>query len=356
MRTRSAVVLLAAGAIVAALPWAIGEGVLRLLSEFLLMLAMAQMWNLLAGYAGLVSMGQQVFVGLGAYSLYLTSVSLAVAPYWALPIAPIVCALVAAIVALFLFRLREAYFAIGTWVFSEVVALIISKIERLGGERGMGLPTARLVDPRWLEPLNFWISAAIAAAALGGTYPLLRSRVGLGLMTVRDNDVAAASIGVDVWRNRLIAFVVAAAGCGLAGAVSFTATLYVAPSFAFDPNWVVEMMFIVLIGGIGTLEGPVLGAVIYFALRELVTIAFGLSAGWYLVGLGTVAIATMLFEPAGLWPLLRDRLRVDWLSVRRIPPPLPASAVALRRAPADAATPASRYDATRDGGSSRSAG
>src|SRR5207249_8074731 len=123
-------------------------------------------------------------------------------------------------------------------VFSEVVSLLISKTERLGGERGVGLPTARLVDPRWLEPLTFWISAAIAVASVAGTYALLRSRVGLGLMTVRDNDVAAASIGVDVWWNRFIAFVIAAAGCGLAGAVSFTATLYVAPGFAFDPNWV----------------------------------------------------------------------------------------------------------------------
>jgi branched-chain amino acid transport system permease protein len=276
-------------------------------------------------------MGQQVFVGLGAYCLYMTSISLKLSPYWVLPVAPFFCAAVAAVMALFLFRLREAYFAIGTWVLSEVVSLAISKIDGLGGERGMGLPTARLIDPRWLEPLTFWISAAIAAAAVAGTYALLRSRVGLGLMTVRDNDVAAASIGVDVWRNRFIAFVIAAAGCGLAGAVSFTATLYVAPSFAFDPNWVVAMMFIVLIGGIGTLEGPILGTIIYFALRELVTIVWGLSAGWYLVGLGMVAIATMLFEPAGLWPIVRDRLGIDWLSVRRVPP-APAPSVAERAA------------------------
>jgi branched-chain amino acid transport system permease protein len=311
--------LIAAAAVIAA-PWVLGDGTLRLLSELLLMLTMAQMWNLLAGYAGLVSMGQQVFIGLGAYCLYVTSIALKLAPYWVLPVAPLFCAVVAAVVALFLFRLREAYFAIGTWVFSEAVSLVISKIERLGGERGMGLPTARLIDKSWLEPLMFWISAAIAAAAVAGTYALLRSRVGLGLMTVRDNDVAAASIGVDVWRNRFIAFVISAAGCGLAGAVSFTATLYVAPGFAFDPNWVVAMMFIVLIGGIGTLEGPILGTVIYFALREIVTVVLGLSAGWYLVGLGAVAIAAMLFEPAGLWPLLSGRLGIEWLSVRRHPP------------------------------------
>ena len=320
--------------VIAAAPRLVGEGVLRFLSEAMLMLAMAQMWNLLAGYAGLVSMGQQVFVGLGAYCLFFTSISLKVAPFWVLPLAPVLCALVAAVVALFLFRLREAYFAIGTWVFSEVVSLLISKTERLGGERGIGLPTARLIDARWLEPLTFWISAAIAVGAVLGTYALLRSRVGLGLMTVRDNDVAAASIGVDVWRNRFIAFVIAAAGCGLAGAVNFTATLYVAPGVAFDPNWVVGMMFIVIIGGIGTLEGPILGVVVYFALREALTVVFGLSAGWYLVGLGIVAVATMLFEPAGLWPLIRGRLGGDWLSVRREPPaPISTGAGELLRAP-----------------------
>src|SRR5713101_5123369 len=306
--------------VVGAAPWLIGEGALRFVSEAMLMLAMAQMWNLLAGYAGLVSMGQQVFVGLGAYALFFASISLKLAPFWVLPLAPILCAAVAAVVALFLFRLREAYFAIGTWVFSEVVSLLISKTERLGGERGVGLPTARLVDPRWLEPLTFWISAAIAVASVAGTYALLRSRVGLGLMTVRDNDVAAASIGVDVWWNRFIAFVISAAGCGLAGAVSFTATLYVAPGFAFDPNWVVAMMIIVIIGGIGTLEGPILGTIIYFLLREVVTDVLTLSPSWYLVALGAVAMAAMLFAPEGLWPMVRDRWGVDWLSVRRRPP------------------------------------
>jgi len=306
--------------VTAAAPWVVGEGVQRLVSECLLMLAMAEMWNLLAGYAGLVSMGQQVFVGLGAYCLFFSSMAMNVAPYWVLPLAPAVCGLVAAVIALFLFRLREAYFAIGMWVFSEIVSLVVSKSEWLGGERGMGLRTARLVDPHWLEPVTFWMSAAVASGAVIGTYLLMRSRIGLALMAVRDNDLAATSIGVDVWRNRFIAFVISAAGCGLAGAISFNATLYVAPGFAFDPNWVVAMMFIVLMGGIGTLEGPILGTIIYFALREVVTDVLNLPASWYLVALGAVAMAAMLFAPAGLWPMVRDRFRIDWLSVRRWPP------------------------------------
>jgi branched-chain amino acid transport system permease protein len=318
-RTRLGVVALVVVA-TAGVPWLVGEGPQRFLSEVFLMLAMAEMWNLLAGYAGLVSMGQQVFVGLGAYCLFFTSMALNVAPYWVLPLAPALCAVVAAVIALFLFRLREAYFAIGMWVFSEIVSLVISKTEWLGGERGIGLRTARLVDARWLEPTTFWMSVAIAGGAVAGTYVLMGSRIGLGLMTVRDNDLAATSIGVDVWRNRFIAFVVSAAGCGLAGAVSFNATLYVAPAFAFDPNWVVAMMFIVLMGGIGTLEGPILGTAIYFALRELITVVFSLSGTWYLIGLGAAAMAAMLYAPAGLWPMIRDRWGLDWLSVRRRPP------------------------------------
>jgi branched-chain amino acid transport system permease protein len=319
-RARVSVVVIGVVAVLVSLaPWLVGEGAQRFVSEVFLMLAMAQMWNLLAGYAGLVSMGQQVFVGLGAYCLFFTSTTLNVAPYWVLPLAPVVCAVVAAVITLFLFRLREAYFAIGMWVFAEIVSLVVSKSEWLGGERGMGLRTARLVDPRWLEPVTFWMSAAIAVGAVVGTYMLMKSRVGLALMTVRDNDLAATSIGVNVWQNRFIAFVISAAGCGLAGAVSFNATLYVAPSFAFDPNWVVAMMFIVLMGGIGTLEGPIVGTAIYFVLREVVTDGLGLSGSWYLVALGTVAMATVLFAPAGLWPMVRDRWGVEWLSVRRRP-------------------------------------
>lgn len=304
----------------AAAPWLIGEGALRFVSEVLLLLAMAQMWNLLAGYAGLVSMGQQAFVGLGAYCLFFVSMSVDVAPYWVIPLTPIFCGGVAAVIALFLFRLREVYFAIGMWVFAEIVALLVSKTEWLGGERGMGLHTARLVGVRWLEPMTFWMAAAIACGALVGTYVLMKSRLGLALMAVRDNDLAATSIGVDVWWNRFIAFVLSAAGCGLAGAVHFNATLYVAPSTAFDPNWVVAMMFIVLIGGIGTLEGPIIGGVIYFALREVFTDVLTLSGTWYLVALGAVAVATMLFAPAGLWPIARDRFGIEWRSVRRRPP------------------------------------
>jgi branched-chain amino acid transport system permease protein len=312
-------------------PSVLGEGGLRFMTEFFLLLVMAQMWNLLAGYGGLVSMGHQVFVALGAYALFLTSGYLLIVPYLALPAAPIFCGLVAAAVAIPLFRLREAYFAIAMWVFAEIVATLVFKTVWLGGSRGVPLLTSNLLNFDRFEAIIFWIAAAAACVAIVGTYLLLKSRFGLGLMSVRDNDLAAAHIGVDVQRNRFIAFVISAAGCGFAGAVNFLGNLFVSPGPAFDITWVVNMLFIVIIGGIGTLEGPIIGAIIYFALRELVTGVLLLSAGWYLVILGIVAVVTMLVAPRGLWPVISNYLGVEPLSVRRRPPPA-ATGAAIQQA------------------------
>jgi branched-chain amino acid transport system permease protein len=309
-------------ALIAAVPAVLGEGALRFATECFLVLSMAQMWNLLAGYGGLVSLGHQVFVALGAYALFLVSGGLEISPYWILPVAPLVCAAVAAIIAIPLFRLRDAYFAIAMWVFAEIVAALTAKSSLMGGTGGLPLTTSKLINFDWFEPVLYWISGALALGSLGLLYGLMTSSFGLGLMSVRDNDLAAMSVGVDVRRNRFIVFVLSAAGCGLAGAVSFMGNLYVAPAPAFDVNWVVYMMFIVIIGGIGTLEGPLVGTIIFFGLRELVTGQFGLSAGWYLVTLGLVAVIVMLWSPRGIWPVLRDRFGLRLLDVRRIAPKL----------------------------------
>jgi branched-chain amino acid transport system permease protein len=306
--------------LVAVAPAVLTEGAMRLATECFLVLSMAQMWNLLAGYTGLVSFGHQVFVALGAYGLFVVSGWLGVSPYWVLPVAPVVCAMVAAVIAVPLFRLREAYFSIAMWVFSEIVGAITMKSAWLGGTSGVPLVTSKLIDFDWFEPVMFWIASALALGTIGGFYLLLTSSFGLGLMSVRDNDLAAMSVGVDVRRNRFIVFVLSAAGCGFAGAVSFMGNLYIAPAAAFDVNWVVYMMFIVMIGGIGTLEGPIVGTVIFFGLREIVTGPLGLSAGWYLVALGLLAVVIMLWSPSGLWPVLRDRFEIRLLSVRRMSP------------------------------------
>jgi len=305
----------------AVLPAVMGEGGLRFLTECLLLLVMAQMWNLLAGYTGLVSMGHQAFVGIGAYASFLTANSLHVSPYLALVAAPVACALIAGPIARPLFRLRDAYFSIAMWVFAEILAAIATKSVWLGGIMGLPLTNEGTIDFDWFVSILFWISSGLACFAVGGVYLLMSSHFGLGLMAVRDNDLAAQSIGVDVQHNRFVAFVISAAGCGMAGAVIYTGNLLIAPLSAFDITWVVNMMFIVIIGGIGTIEGPILGTVIFFALRSFVTNVLALQGGWYLVTLGAVAVATMLSAPGGLWPLIRDRYGVEPFTLRRRPPP-----------------------------------
>ncbi len=301
----------------AAAPWLVGDGTIGLLFEILLMLTMAQLWNLLAGYTGLVSMGLQCFVGLGGYTTIFASNYLELAPYWVLPLAPLACAVVAALSAILLFRLRDAYFSISTWVFSEVVAMLVFITPGLGHVTGMTLQTVRNIDYGTFLLANFWIAAALAVGTVAAVYWLMHSTTGLGMLSVRDNEVAAASIGVNVWRNRFIAYVAAAAGCGLAGGVSFVAALFITVTTAFDLNWVVTMIFIVIIGGIGTLEGPIVGTILYYGMRELFTNVLALTGSWYLIALGAVAVITMFFAPKGLWPLIRDRFGFDWLSIRR---------------------------------------
>lgn len=285
-------------------------GVLRLAAEILLAVGMAQMWNLLAGYTGLMSLGHQLFVALGAYALFESTQRLGIAPWWGLPFAGLAGAAAAALLAPVLFRLRDAYFAIGLWVFAEIGLLLVSKSAALGGSAGRGLDVSMLEDPESFQSIGFWIAAAIVLGTPLAVRALMRSRLGLALLTVRDNELAARSIGVDVWRVRFVAFVVSGFGCALAGAAYFMGGMFVTPDAAFDINWVVMMMFATLIGGIGTIAGPIVGVLVWYALREVLTTGLGLQGGWYLIAMGAVAIAASLLAPRGLCGLLPRSLRV----------------------------------------------
>jgi len=298
-------------------PGRIGDGTMHFFTEIFIVLTLATMWNLLAGYAGLMSLGHQAFFGIGGYVAFLFTNATGLHPFWGLPLSALVAAFGAALIAPLLFRLRDAYFAIGSWVLAEIVAIAVQKTDALGGITGISLATIGQLDFLAFEGHIFMLAAAAALIAFLGSYLLLRSRLGLALMSVRDNEQAAAAIGVDVWRNRFIAFVISAGGCGLAGGIFLLNGLAVQPGNAFSGEWTVVMTFVVVVGGIGTLEGPLLGTLIYFALRQVLTVVFPLTGTWYLVAMGLVAILTMLFAPEGLWPLLSRRLGISWLRVQR---------------------------------------
>ena len=321
-RAAGGALLVVAAAVLGLAPSFVDGGALRIFSEILLTLAIAQMWNLLAGYGGLVSMGHQAFIGVGAYLLFSVSDRANLSPYLLVPVAGVAAAVLAALVAPLMFRLRDAYFSIGMWVFAEIARLVVAGVPGLGGESGAPLASVRLVDAESFQKITYWIAAAIGLSSVVGVYALMRSSLGLGLMTVRDNELAATSVGVDVWRNRFIAFVISAFGCGMAGAANYMGTMFLSPDSAFDINWVVSVMFIVIIGGIGTIEGPLIGTVVYFGLREFFGNYFSMSGGWYLVAMGCVAIAVMLLAPRGLCGFARDRFQWRGFTVQRFPPAL----------------------------------
>jgi branched-chain amino acid transport system permease protein len=310
--------LLLSLAALATLPYWGGAGAMRLVSEMAYYLALAQLWNLLAGYAGLVSVGQQAFVGLGAYALFYLTAEFDVHPLVALALAGLFTAGVSLPVALAVFRLRGAYFAVGTWVFAEAFQLGVSLIQPLGAGSGMSLTPAIMnqiaPDRAGRDLILYWVSLVIVVLVSAIVYWLLRSRHGLALTAIRDSEPASASLGVDTFRTKLMIYVVTAACTGVVGAFIFLEKLRLSPEAGFSVNdWTVVVIFIVVIGGIGTLEGPFIGLLIYFGLRELLA-DYGT---WYLILLGVVAVAIMLTAQEGLWGLVAKRFDVHLFSVRR---------------------------------------
>lgn len=303
-----ALVLVAALIILAAAPWWASRSDIRLMGEFFSFLGLAVLWNLLAGYAGLLSVGQQAFVGIGGYSLFVISAKIGLSPYIALLTAPLAGALVAAIFAPLLFRLNGAYFAIGTWVAAETISLCFGMIPELGGGAGMSLPVetvkAIAASRPDREAYIYWMLLSMGMGTLVGAYLLLRSKAGLALMAIRDNSLAAGSLGIDIWKTKFLIYVGVAAVTSLLGAVIFLQKLRISPDSAFNVNdWTVYIIFIVVIGGIGRLEGALLGTILFFITRELLA---DLGAV-YLIVLGLIAIVTMLISRVGLWGLLEKK-------------------------------------------------
>lgn len=299
--------------------WA-GRADLRLFGEILSFLALAVLWNLLAGYAGLLSVGQQAFVGLGGYVLFILCAFAGISPYLSIPIAMGGAALAGAIMAPLLFRLEGAYFAVGTWVAAETVMLVFVLFPSLGAGAGMSLPAdaVRMVaqDRETREFAIYWLIAGLSLATLFGAFGLLRSRAGLALMAIRDNGLAAVSFGIDIWRTRFVIYILAAAMTGGLGAVIFLQKLRISPSAAFSLNdWTVMVIFAVVIGGIGRLEGAIVGTAVYFLLRELLA---DLGPA-YLIVLGTAAILVMLFSRKGIWGIVDEKLGWSLMPTLRQP-------------------------------------
>ncbi len=286
-------------------PYIVYSGTTAILVQAFIVLTLASMWNLLAGYAGLVSVGQQAFVGLGAYFVLILALQ-GISPFLALPVAAIASGVAALPLWWLISRLRSGYFAIATWVLAATIMLVIEKFSSIGGGTGLPLPGFAGMDPTLLTAYTYWAGLAVTVLSLAGIYLLLRGRIGLVLTAVRDDEVAARSSGSRVGLARLLVFVVAGIGCGAAGGVLAISQLQVQPSAVFSVQWTAEMAFATIIGGLGTIEGPIIGTIVYMVLQQ--TLAS--YNAWYLIILGLVAILVALFARRGLWGLVDERLHI----------------------------------------------
>ncbi len=312
-----------------ALPAFANRALLQELFYVFTMLALAQLWNLLAGSAGLISVGQQAFVGTGAYALFAFTIIAGLDPVLSIVLAGATAGLVAIPAALIVFRLRGAYFAIGTWVVAEVCRLILAQVKQLGGGTGTSLPpdvASSMVGLDFLRNLfavrgpaardiiSYWLALVLAVGTFVLVYRLLRSRYGLALSAIGDSEAAAESTGVDVFRTKLFIYVVTAIVTGMVGALVFLQKARISPDGAYSLiDWTAYVIFIVVIGGIGTMEGPIIGVAIFYLLQYYLA-ALG---SWYLILLGGLAIMLMLFAPAGVWGVVSRRLDISLFPVRR---------------------------------------
>ncbi|MCS3932069.1 MULTISPECIES: branched-chain amino acid ABC transporter permease [Bradyrhizobium] len=311
------------------LPIFAGRNLIQDLIFLFYMLAMAQCWNLLAGYTGLISVGQQAFVGLGGYLLFALTLIAGLNPLLAIPLVGLASALFALPTALIVFRLRGAYFAIGTWVVAEVYRLVFAQFKPLGGGTGTSLTpsvTSSVLGIEWVKTwldvripaardiVSYWIALALLAGTLAAVYFILRSRRGLALGAIRDHEAAAAGLGVDIYRIKLAVYVATAAMTGMIGALIYLQKARISPDAAFSVlDWTAYVIFIVVIGGIGTMEGPVIGAIIFYLLQRYLA-DFGAS---YLIILGTLGIIIMLFAPKGIWGLVAEHYDLTLFPTRR---------------------------------------
>lgn len=299
-------------------PWILDLAALRFSTDFLVYLSLAAIWNLLAGYGGLISVGQQAYVGIGGYAFFASLV------FFGLPLpASILVGMASSVAAALVFaplllRLKGPHFAIGTWVMAELCLLAVANMPYLGGGSGMSLPAniARQIaaDRAGREAVIFFCALLLASSSIAGSYLLLRSKWGLALTAMRDSERAAESLGVDTRRIKVAVFVGCAAMAGAVGCVVFLSKLRMTPDSAFSLiDWTAYVVFIVIIGGIGRIEGPIVGTIVFFALRGFLADLGPL----YLIVLGLVAILVMLKAPQGLWGLVAERFRIEIFPVGR---------------------------------------
>jgi branched-chain amino acid transport system permease protein len=270
---------------------------------FFVFLAAANMWNLLAGFSGLLALCPAAFIGLGGYTM--TIMSWLGIPYYLGSVAGgVVAALFAGLISISVFRMKGVYFAIGTLVVPAILRLVFLRWRPVGGNLQGGGAGYMVKGVSTIPPeVSYWLGLAIGLVSVILIGIILRSKFGFGLAAIRDNDVSAASSGVNVFRLKLFSFIIAAFVMGIAGAIFYTYQGYIEPNSAYDINWLMTVLLATVIGGIGLEWGPLVGTVIVVILQFQLARYPGIT----LLIQGGILVIIMLVAPQGLLGLLRDQ-------------------------------------------------
>lgn len=284
------------------------KNALRILTKTFLYCTMAVMWNLMSGYTGMTSLGQQAFIGVAGYSMAVMTTTY-LASYWiGLLVGGAIGAVLALILSVILFRMRGMYFAVATWVIAEALKTFFLSwkyVNQGGGMAVTGRPDRQVI---------YLVALAICVVALVVVYVLLNSKIGLGLTAMRDDADAASSVGVNIFKSKLLCFVIAGLFTALAGGWYFLNNVSIYPASGYGNSWTVAVVFIVIIGGIGTMAGPIVGSVVYIALAEILADY----PGWSNIILGLIAILVILFLPDGILGTLQKKFNFEILSQKRL--------------------------------------
>ena len=285
------------------------SNLMRYLMNIFLYITMGEMWNLLSGFTGMTSLGNQTFIGLAGFSVAVMTSTYNMSIWVGILVALAISAVVAFLLSFVLFRMRGMYFAIATWVISEAICTWFLSWKYVNQGGGMSIKAR----PYPKTPEIYLMALTLCIIAMIVVYVLLRTKTGLGLTAMRDDADAASSVGVNIFKSKLLVYVIAAAFTGLAGAVFFINKGTIYPNSGFDIGWTVSMVFIVIIGGIGTVSGPIVGAIIYVLLSEVLAKL----PGWSNIILGAIAILVIIFLPDGIMGTLQKKLNFELFSQKR---------------------------------------
>ena len=303
-------VLVLAVIVLAFIPSFVGRYGLFIAYFVVLNVALAQSWNLVGGYTGLISLGHAAFFGLGAYAAATSVIVYKLPLYASFLIGGLVAALFALLISFPIFRFRGIYFAIGTLVLAEALRLWMINWEFTGGAQGMHFPIG--IGPGLAG--YFHIMLALAAGSTALLMYITRSKLGIGLRAIRDNESSAQNLGVDIFRTKLTAFLISAFIAGLVGAVHASRLGAIEPYSIFGAAWTIGVVNIVIIGGMGTICGPIVGAIFITVLAELLADFPGV----HLLIEGAILILIIRFMPYGVWGfVLRQYARFSPLDAWR---------------------------------------